>query len=479
MAYSASLLHTHYITWFNDCQRAVEHRSEEDLVSDSSSGTMGTQDQRASVDSQLGSGAHSLMQQNFGNIGNAQFQHIAAREIAAPNPPQVVEVASRTFMIRPGMSNVALFETDDGLLMVDSGCAGDGPALLRAVRQLSAQPLRTVVFTHGHVDHAFGLWAFLEAGEHPRVVAHENLPDHFARYAKTAGLNAAINGQRPGANGRSWPSAPEDFVVPDITFRDTLELRVGGERFVVRHAKGETDDAAWVWAPQRRVIASGDLVVGYLPNAGNPRKVQRYAEEWADAAEQMAALDARCVITGHGDHVHGAEAIRDELLTMAEYLRHVVRHTLDGLNSGMRPDEIVESLVIPPHLAEHPRLQPHYDRPEFICRNVIRRYGGWWDGYPANLLPAPEAVRAQEIVRLAGGTDSLVTRAHELADSDLRLACHLAEWAFLADPRSSAAQDCYVAVFDRRRDGEPSLMGKLAFSEPHQRVSAERTEEGR
>ncbi|MCX4844515.1 alkyl sulfatase dimerization domain-containing protein [Streptomyces sp. NBC_00893] len=419
------------------------------------------------------------MQQNFGNIGNAQFQHIAAREVGAPHPPRIVEVAPHTFMIQPGMANAALFETDEGLLLVDAGCAGDGPALLRAVREVSEQPLHTVVFTHGHVDHAFGLWAFLDAGERPRVVGHQNLLDHYARYSRTAGLNAAVNGQQPGANGRSWPSAPEDFVVPDITFRDSLELRIGGERFVVRHAKGETDDAAWVWAPQRRVIAAGDLVVGYLPNAGNPRKVQRYAEEWADAAEQMAALDADCVITGHGECVRGSDAIRDELLTMAEYLRHIVRHALDGLNAGMRPDEIVESLVVPERLAAHPRLQPGYDRPEFICRNVIRRYGGWWDGHAANLLPAPTAAQAREIAHLAGGVDALAVRARELADTDLRLACHVAEWAFLAEPRSPSAQECYVAVFDRRRDAERSLMGKLGFSDPHRRVAAQRAKSGR
>ncbi|MDI3390305.1 alkyl sulfatase dimerization domain-containing protein [Streptomyces sp. B-S-A8] len=419
------------------------------------------------------------MRQNFGNIGNAQFQHIAAREVPAPHPPQVVEVAPRTFVIQPGMANVALFETDEGLLLVDAGCAGDGPALLQTVRRISRLPLHTVVFTHGHVDHAFGLWAFLEAGERPRVVAHENLPDHHARYAKTAGLNAAINGQRPGANGRSWPSAPEDFVVPDITFRDSLELRIGGERFVVRHAKGETDDAAWVWAPQRRVIAAGDLVVGYLPNAGNPRKVQRYAEEWADAAEEMAALGADCVITGHGDCVRGSDAIREELLTMAAYLRHIVRHALDGLNAGLRPDEIVQSLAVPGHLAAHPRLQPGYDRPEFICRNVIRRYGGWWDGHAANLLPAPVAAQAHEIAQLAGGVRALAARARELADSDVQLACHIAEWAYLAEPQSQAAQECYVEVFGRRREAEPSLMGKLAFSAPHQRVAAQRATSGR
>lgn len=421
-------------------------------------------------DDRLGGGAQELLTRNFGNIGGAQVRHVAAREVPAPNPPLIVDVAPRTWMIQPGMANVALFETDEGLLLVDTGSAGDGPALRDAVRACSDKPLHTVVFTHAHTDHAYGLWSLLDAGERPTVIAHENILGHYARYSKTGGLNAVINGQLPGANGRAWPSAPEDFVVPDITFRDTLEVRVGGERFVLRHAKGETDDATWVWAPERRIIAAGDLVVGYLPNAGNPRKVQRYAEEWADAAEEMAALTPACIVTGHGDVVHGEDAIRDELLSLAEYLRHIVRHTLDGLNAGVLPDEIVETLRIPERLAAHPRLQPNYDRPEFICRNVIRRYGGWWDRRPANLLPAPAEAQAREIAALAGGVAAVVARAYTVADTDLRLACHLAEWACLAAPGDADAQECYASVFERRRESEPSLMVKVAFSEPRQRV---------
>ncbi|WP_052372528.1 alkyl sulfatase dimerization domain-containing protein [Amycolatopsis taiwanensis] len=416
----------------------------------------------------------ALSRRAFGDINPIQNRHLAAREVSAGHPARVEQVAARTWMIQPGISNVALFETDAGLLLVDCGCAGDGPTLRDAIRSCSDKPLHTVVFTHGHVDHAFGLWALLADGERPRVIAHRNLVTHFDRYRKTAGLNTVINFQEPGASGRAWPSEPEDFPRPDMLFEDGCELRLGDERFVVRHAKGETDDAAWVWAPERSVIAAGDLVVGYLPNAGNPRKVQRYAEEWADAAEEMAALAAEVIITGHGECVRGAEAIRDELLTMSEYLRFIVRHTLDGLNAGLLPDEIVDSLAVPEHLAGHPRLQPHYDRPEFICRNVIRRYAGWWDRYPANLLPAPMADRAREVARLAGGVEVLAARALELADSDLRLAFHLAEWAFLADEQNPDAQDCYVRIGDRRRDAEQSIMVKLAFSEPARRVAAVR-----
>lgn len=97
----------------------------------------------------------------FGQFRAEQGRHIFSREHTSGYDPIVTEAAPRTYFIQPGMVNVALFETDEGLLLVDCGCAGDGPALLRAVRSLSDRPLHTVVYTHGHIDHAFGLWAFL------------------------------------------------------------------------------------------------------------------------------------------------------------------------------------------------------------------------------------------------------------------------------------------------------------------------------
>lgn len=131
----------------------------------------------------------------FGLFSPVQGLRIFDRGTPSGHEPRVVEVAPRTWFIQPGMVNIALFETDEGLLMVDAGCAGDGPSLLQAVRSISDKPLHTVVYTHGHSDHAFGLWAFLEAGERPRIVAHRNVPAHFERYMKTSGLNALVNGQ--------------------------------------------------------------------------------------------------------------------------------------------------------------------------------------------------------------------------------------------------------------------------------------------
>ena len=70
-------------------------------------------------------------------------------------------------------------------------------------------------------------------------------------------------------------------------------------------------------------------------------------------------------------------------------------------------------------------------------RNVWRLYGGWHDGNPANLKPAPRGRdRGRSSRRSPAAPAGSRQRARELADAgDLRLAGHLAEWAALADAR--------------------------------------------
>ena len=87
------------------------------------------------------------------------------------------------------------------------------------------------------------------------------------------------------------------------------------------------------------------------------------------------------------------------------------------MNAGGRLDEAIHSVVVPRALADRPYLQPVYDEPEFIVRTIWRQYGGWWDGNPATLKPAPERALAAEIAALAGGATALAARAVELAES--------------------------------------------------------------
>ncbi|MFI5041590.1 MAG: alkyl sulfatase dimerization domain-containing protein, partial [Acidimicrobiales bacterium] len=101
---------------------------------------------------------------------------------------------------------------------------------------------------------------------------------------------------------------------------------------------------------------------------------------------------------------------------------------------------------------------------QFIVRNVWRRYGGWYDGEPDNLLPAPRAHQASEWVALAGGIERVLARAAELLEAgDLPMASHLVEYAALAEPASAAVHDARGRVYRTRASGDPTLMSRAIF----------------
>ena len=122
-----------------------------------------------------------------------------------------------------------------------------------------------------------------------------------------------------------------------------------------------------------------------------------------------------------------------------------------------------------------PYMRPLYDEPEFVIRNVWRRYGGWWDADPANLKPAPRPPWPPSWRRWPVGADRLATRAVELADAgDLRLACHLVELAAAAAPDDPAVHAARAAIYERRRQTETSLMTKGIYAAAVRESRAER-----
>jgi alkyl sulfatase BDS1-like metallo-beta-lactamase superfamily hydrolase len=381
--------------------------------------------------------------------------------------------SGRLAEVRPGVAfvdafaNSAAVDTDDGLLVVDTSGLFHAKQVHETLRRWSSNRLDTAVFTHGHIDHVFGVELYEEEARTngwapPRVVAHELIAERFERYRLTAGYNAVINQRQFKAPGLRWPV---DYRYPDETYRTRLDLTVGGERFELHHARGETDDGTWVWTPERRVLFTGDLFIWASPNCGNPQKVQRYPRDWAAAFRTMAALDAEVLLPGHGLPIIGADRVRLALEEGATLLESLLDQTLRLMNEGARLDDIVHTVRAPGELLERPYLRPVYDEPEFVVRNIWRLYGGWYDGDPAHLKPAPARVLATELAALAGGAARLAERAQELAASgELRLAGHLAELAAQAAPDDKSVHAVRSEVFGSRAREEASTMSKGIFS---------------
>jgi alkyl sulfatase BDS1-like metallo-beta-lactamase superfamily hydrolase len=179
----------------------------------------------------------------------------------------------------------------------------------------------------------------------------------------------------------------------------------------------------------------------------------------------MADRGAQTLCPGHGGPVVGDRAGISRMLTeTAEFLETLVARTLAAMEAGSPPHvDIVTGIDLPK--SDSPWLQPIYDDTEFLVRNVIRYYGGWWSGRPCELKPAPRAKLAEEIAALCGGALTLAERAEALAkNGEYRIACHLADFALEAEPSNHAVREKVASIYDNRANTETSLMAINIFN---------------
>ena len=374
-------------------------------------------------------------------------------------------------------SHCVVLDVGDGLMCFDASGPGSGQGVVEAIRTWSNKPITTLVYTHGHADHVGGSVAFKKYAEargekRPHVIAHENVAKRLDRYEETNLWNVAINKRQFGGIRSDMSveitEGAERFLsrstlVPDETFAEQLTLNAGGTIIELHHARGETDDHLWAWLPEKKWIFTGDFIIWNYPNAGNPQKVQRYALEWAQALRKMIDQGPELLVPAHGLPIEGKERIARVLDDIASSLESLVTEVVAMMNAGETLDTIIHKVKVPSEVLEKPYLRPLYDEPEFVVRNIWRLNGGWWDGVASHLKPAPNADLGAEIASLAGGPDVLMRRAMELLDSDIRLACHLADLAGWAAPDDPAIHADREAVYEQRRNVEKSLMSKGIF----------------
>ncbi len=400
---------------------------------------------------------HMGRNDGFGGASSAQI----ARAMLSDAPALIAEARSKMviepqgpgmWLIRFPYVNVAVIETRDSLVLFDSGYASIGHVLKDVLPTLSKKPLKTIILSHTHVDHSYGARALVQQTPRPTVIASAEMLDAIETDLRLGGSIGRYNNQPLALQ----PTDKSHVVVPDVTFKGRKTFRIGGEDFVLIHAPGETEDQIWMWIPGRKTIVTADYVQGFLPNAGNGKRMQRYVEDWSAAMREMAALKPERMLPMHGAAVSGTPQITQMLTTYSDALDHIVDQTIARLNAGDRKDAIAASIHWPEKFAKNPLLDPQYNRPEDIARMVMKRWTGWWDDVPSHFAAMPFEAEAREAVALAGGVEAIDARARALLPVNSKLAARLADWAYFAAPDSPKALRLAIDVYLARLS-EPDM----------------------
>ena len=375
---------------------------------------------------------------------------------------EVIEVAPGVHVaVGFGLANSVLLEGDDGIVVVDTMESVEAAAdVADAFRARSDKPLKALVYTHNHGDHTFGSGAFRELFDGaPRVLAHDTTAALIDRLLNVV---RPIIGRRSlrmfgtflgaetrvhcgiGKELRLDADSHMDVIRPTETFSDSWIGSIAGLDIELHHAPGETDDQLFVWLPEQKILLPGDNLYRTFPNLYTIRGTShRDVQDWVQSLDHMRALKPEILIPSHSRPIVGAETVYNVLTDYRDAIQFVHDQTVRGMNQGLGPDELVERVRLPQHLAASPFLQEHYGTVAWSVRSIFHGYVGWFDGDPAHLDPHGPAAEAERMVTLAGGRDAFLTALQTAEAGEdwpwvLELAGHLHR--FDGSPEATAAR---------------------------------------
>lgn len=277
----------------------------------------------------------------------------------APPEPTITQVRGNLYRVQQGtgIAGVTVFlVTPAGIVLADP----QNPALAAWLKRELAvrfpeQPVRYVLQTHYHWDHARGGGMFADTA---RFIGHENMEKNMTALvgeARPAGETDDLDGDGRLAreetqtatraqfdlldgNGDGFLTQAEimaDVRRPDITFTDRYTVEFGGSTVELLHAGGRhTDDTYDIYFPDERVLFAQDYV-------WTGRLCCRFAfdrrplADWIASIRALEGLDFDIVVNSHWDN-----GTKEQVVEFRQYLEALTAAVSQAIDEGMTLEQM-------------------------------------------------------------------------------------------------------------------------------------------
>jgi len=358
-----------------------------------------------------------------------------------------------------GLANSILLEGDDGVVIVDTMESAEAAIPVKtAFNKITAKPVKAIIYTHYHADHING--AKVMAGKDtPKIFSHESTQYYLNRIATITRETTYRRAMRQfgtllpeggviNAGIGPYLKFDENNTIALLTPTDTfsterLEVEIAGIKMILLHAPGETPDQIVVWLPEKKVLLPADNFYKSFPNLYAIRgTAYRDVILWVNSLDKMRKLRAEYLVPCHSRPIKGADKIYEALTNYRDAIQFVHDQTIRLMNEGLTPQEIVEQVKLPRHLARQPYLHEYYGTVQWSVRAIFDGYLGWFGGNATDLFPLSLKDRAHRFAELAGGKEALIEHAKKaVAGEDFQWALELTDQLLQLNPDSSEIRE--------------------------------------
>jgi len=219
------------------------------------------------------------------------------------------------------ISNAAAIITGKGVIVVDTlGSPSLAALFLDKIRTVTDQPVTTVILTHYHADHIYGLQVFKDLGA--TIIAPQGAHDYLDSPQAAERLEERRLSLDP------WVNDDTRLIAPDTIISDTTRLTVGDVTLTLNYlGAAHSDGDLSVLVEPDRVLISGDIIFeGRLPFVGDAD-----TRHWLEVLRKLQTDDPQALIPGHGPPA--TDPARSVNLTVAylEFLRDQMGAAVDDM----------------------------------------------------------------------------------------------------------------------------------------------------
>jgi glyoxylase-like metal-dependent hydrolase (beta-lactamase superfamily II) len=239
-------------------------------------------------------------------VGGSVIAHLRAQgkpNAVVDRPATIQQLKPDLYFVAGTGGNVAAYVTSEGVILVDDMYERNYAEIVQQVRTVTPLPIRYVLNTHHHGDHAGGNVGAV--ADKITVIAHDNV------------LNNMIRLKQRG--------------MPSITYAQDTKVHLGGKEVrAAFYGRGHTNGDSVVYFPAERVVHTGDLFLKRVAPEFTP--FFDFANggsmlEQVTVMDRILALDFDTAIPGHGPVSTRAdvEKWRADLVALRDRLRAMLK----------------------------------------------------------------------------------------------------------------------------------------------------------